>query len=379
MADTYEFRYSNGEGDPGFQYTLGEEWATITLNWGDATTIGNPNRAKIDHFRISSVGNNKPLVIGFNELAVVPEQNAFPKGVLTFCFDDQDATVFNAAAPILDKYRVPATIFTIKEFVGLPGYMTLDQLKTVERIKGWEIAAHAYATSVHTDACTAVTPEMALKDMRQIRDWLTANGFKGRDHLAYPHGYYNKDVLKLARQVFTTARGTVRRTRHETLPPGDPYRVRCLEIFNTDTVAYVKGEIDKCVANKSWLTLLFHIVRTPASALTSWTEADFAEVVAYAAASGAAIRNYGDAVREGIRRGAPQLVERVQTGIATPNHVVADSATAATVPGMSVTFTSNGITDVHQITVCLDVKADGGAATMIGTLRLDGTTNGSAR
>jgi len=375
LADTYEFRYSNGENDPGFQYTLGGEWATITLNWADATTIGSPNRAKLDHFRISSVGNNKALMIDFNELAIVPDQNAYPKGVLTFCFDDQDTTVWSAAAPILDKYRVPATIFTIKDFVGQAGYMTLDQLKAVEREKGWEVAAHAYSTDVHTSAYTAVTPDVALKDMQQIRDWLTANGFKGRDHLAYPHGYYNKDVLKLARQVFTTARGTVRRTRHETLPPGDPYRVRCLEIFNTDTPAYVKGEIDKAVANKSWLILLFHIIRTPASALTSWTQADFADVVAYAAASGAAIRNYGDAVKEGVRKTAPQLLERVQTGIATPNHVVASSTTPATVPGMSVTFTSNSTTDIHQVTVCLDVKADGGAATMLGNLRLDGTTN----
>ena len=309
LADTYEFRYSNGENDPGFQYTLGGEWATITLNWGDANTIGAPNRAKIDHFRISSVANNKTLVIDFNELAVIPQQNAFPNGVITFCFDDQDSTVWTAAAPILDKYRIPATIFTIKEFVAQTGYMTLDQLKTAERAKGWEVAAHAYATAVHTAAYTAVSPDVALRDMQQIRDWLTANGFKGRDHLAYPHGYYDKDVLKIARKVFMTARGTVRRTHHETLPPGDPHRVRCIEVFNTDTPAYIKAEIDKCVANKSWLTLLFHIIRTPASSLTAWTEADFADVVAYAAASGAALRTYGDAIREG-----PAQVDPANTG-----------------------------------------------------------------
>lgn len=219
--------------------------------------MGTPNKAKITRFRLSSVANRKTLVIDFNELSPVPQQTAFTRGVATFCFDDQHESVFSAASPILSKYQVPATFFAIKELVGTSGFMSLGELKDVERRLGWEVAAHAYSETVHGLSYNGVTPAVALADMRAIRDWLTTNGFKGRDHLAYPHGYYNADVLKIAKQVFTTARGMVRRTRHETFPPGDPYRVGCLEVFNTDALAYVKEEIDKSVSSGFWLILLF--------------------------------------------------------------------------------------------------------------------------
>ncbi|GAF47373.1 hypothetical protein RW1_040_00350 [Rhodococcus wratislaviensis NBRC 100605] len=373
ITNSYSWRFSNGEGaGAGWHYTRGGEWCSITLNFGDAVTNGTPDPTAINHFRITVQDNSTALTFDVNEVAIVENQKVYPNGVVTFCFDDQDATVWSAARPALDKYRFPATMFTIREYVGQSGYCTLDQLKTLERDHGWEVAAHADSATVHTASYTGVSDDVALSDMRKIRAWLAENGFKGKDHLAYPHGDYDADTIAQARKVFATARGTVRRTHHETLPPGDPHRVRCIEVLNTDTAATIQAEIDKCVAAGSWLTLLFHVVASPADGLTKYLPADFATIVDYVAASGAAVRTYGDAVTTSIQTAATRPVEKAMASCSASTDTP-DSTTPALVPGMSLTFTSVGPACEYELAVEADIGViTGGTQIFIGSLYVDG-------
>lgn len=375
LTNCYYWTFLGAESSVGFQYTLGGEWAYITLTLSSASVTGSPNLAAIDTIRVRSQDAAAgPVTVWWNEVATVRNSARHPKGAVTICWDDCDASTMDAAA-IMDPYGFPATMFAITEVIGTPGYLTLDQAKSLEAQHGWEVGAHSYTLASHTTGYPAMTDAAALDDMRKNRSWLESNGFRGADVFAWPHGYYDAAKLALARQVYPNARGTVRRTRHETFPPADPYRIRTLEVFNTDTLASIQTEVDRAYANGTWLVLTFHILRTPATAQTSWTSADYAALMAYIAAKGIPVRTMGDALNSDARalgKGAPISTEKAEViGGGFVNGY--DTALwIAPAPRASPTNNSQGLYVQHRVSGDLGGLVHDGAASEI---RLSGATN----
>ena len=60
---------------------------------------------------------------------------------LAITFDDGFIDTFQIALPLLQKYRLPATVFMPPKYVGREGYMALDELKEWQRCGG-EVGAH---------------------------------------------------------------------------------------------------------------------------------------------------------------------------------------------------------------------------------------------
>jgi peptidoglycan/xylan/chitin deacetylase (PgdA/CDA1 family) len=56
-------------------------------------------------------------------------------------FDDGEATVARAAAPILARYHAPAVAYVTSGFVGQPGYVTAAALRELAAA-GWTVGAH---------------------------------------------------------------------------------------------------------------------------------------------------------------------------------------------------------------------------------------------
>ena len=61
--------------------------------------------------------------------------------VVTLTFDDGPRGHVTEVAPLLEKYRFPATFNVVTDKVGKPGFLTWDDIRSLSR-DGFEIASH---------------------------------------------------------------------------------------------------------------------------------------------------------------------------------------------------------------------------------------------
>lgn len=280
---------SNPTGTSSMVLTSGD-WVTITLGWVDAQAQGSPGRSMTDiKFTVADTAGT-PLVLGMQEIALVPDgTSTFPKGVVSICFDDSWQSVWDHARPRLNLYGYAASMYTIQDTVGTAGRVTAAELLTLQEQTGWEIAGHAYLDADHATRYPPMAAAGTLDaDLRNMKQWLVNQGFRGADGTASPGGQYDEPTLKVLRRYFGYHRTTVSRTK-ETFPPGDRYRLRAISTVGPSNGGYPvsnlttasTGVLDLLAANGGWLQLCFHrIIPDVVSAVVTGTTA----VVTFAAA-----------------------------------------------------------------------------------------------
>lgn len=293
-------------------YVVSGEWVTITLNWHDATVTGAPSRSSLGSIRLQATDDNtaNPVTVHCQAIELIPDAaSRFPNGVVSICFDDGWQSAFDYGKPKLDAYGYPASIYTIADIVGTASRVTLPELQAA-RDEGWEIAAHAYADTVHAASYTAVTAATLNSDVASMRGYLVDNGFPGLDGFAYPLGQYGKttdgvSTTALMRQFYSYARTTSSKTK-ETLPPADAYRLRAASDISaaaggrTPTSLTTAGTGDLAVAktNQSWLILVFHKIVTGTAANTlEIKQTDFDSIIDAINSQGIPVRTVGDVIR----------------------------------------------------------------------------------
>lgn len=293
---TSYYQWTIADADPTFaqHYMKGGEWVWVTLGFNEVGVVGTPDRTNITLLRLRSratLGNS--ITVRWGGVALVDESPAFPNGVVSFAYDDSYATHYTEARKALDKHGFTGTFYTICDLIDSgAGWMTTAQLQALDRA-GHEIAAHAYTLADHQTGFHNMTAQAVAEDLRNMRKWLTARGFTGGDHLAYPQGGYNATVLDVAGKFHASAR-TVNRRMLETLRPSDALRLRSFSVSNTDTVATVKSKIDRALANKGWLILTFHSLVTTPTVTNHYSIADHQEIVDYCKSLGIAVQPVGD-------------------------------------------------------------------------------------
>ncbi len=201
--------------------------------------------------------------------------------MISVCFDDSYASQWTMGMPKLAAYGYPATLFTIDEYIGSAGRLTLAQLKALHDRHGWEIGAHSDIAANHSASYTGLTATVLEADIQAQRAWQLARGLRGADGTAYPLGQFGAtsdaaSTMDIVRKYFAYARTTHSRTT-ETFPPADRWRLRATSGISTfaggvtpsSLTTATTGALDKCKANKSWLILVFHDIVTSGVAATS--------------------------------------------------------------------------------------------------------------
>ena len=123
--------------------------------------------------------------------------------IVTLSFDDGLASHYEIAFPILTKYGIRATFFTVGGWLGGSGRMTAAQIREMARY-GQEIGCHSYS---HPDL-TSLSPEQVIEEFAMSKDALQeATGFPVLTH-AYPFGAVNYEVANIAGAFYEAARGT---------------------------------------------------------------------------------------------------------------------------------------------------------------------------
>ena len=271
-------------------YAVDSEWFVVTLNISDAIITGTPNRAAIDKIQLRIKDDSTvPVTVNFNYIGTMPEPTA---GMVTFAFDDGWASQYTEAKKKLSEYGFPAIGYPISGLVDTSGYMTMDQIRELQDIHGWDIGVH------HQTNFTTVSLGEAENLIKQEKRWHLNNGFnRGSDHFAIPNGAFNLNLLKLFRRYFRTAR-TIGTTA-ETFPPADWNRLRILNVIDTTTTASIAAAVDNARTNKYWLILLFHKIVASPTVSTEYSILNFGIVVDDIAIDGIKVKSMTQAIIDG--------------------------------------------------------------------------------
>lgn len=272
------------------------EWQWLEVGFANAEVGGgSPNRATVTAWQLRFTDDSAAAVtVHVNAVGFVPDQSAFPNGVVSITFDDTLVTQRTVAAPLLDRYGFAASAMTIADQVGADAdHLSLAQLRELRELHGWEVAGHAYTATNHNAGFSSLSESALDNELRALKTWLCAYGFGSYDYLAYPRGEFSPLIERYVGKYFSAAR-TIAAVPMQMLPSVNPYRLRSKTVANTTDTSQLTGLVDAAYANKGWLLLTFHSVVATADKSTEYSTANFTTVVDYIASKGIPVRTVGE-------------------------------------------------------------------------------------
>jgi peptidoglycan/xylan/chitin deacetylase (PgdA/CDA1 family) len=191
--------------------------------------------------------------------AWLAQKKELPEGSFLLTFDDGFAGVYEHAATILRELDWSATVFLVSQLIGKDDAWCRSQnpsgatypllsLKLINNMRETGFSFHSH-TRLHPDLTTLAEDELTteLAGSRQDLEDLLDCSIR---YLAYPYGRYNDQVLEAARAAgyeaaFSTQPGF---NRHGV----DPFRIRRLDVFGTDTPDMLSRKIHYGCNDGSW-------------------------------------------------------------------------------------------------------------------------------
>ena len=307
--------------DPSVRWLKDGEWKWVTLPWQSAIVTGSPDLTAVDSLRIRATSaSGTTCQVRLQAMQVIERRPVAAGGIVCFTYDDSYGAQYTIARRDLDKYGWPGTAYTIVSNVqagdgGNSTYLTTVQLQAMRRWSGWEIGPHAYTSTNHNRGMAAATntatgvaygtnPLSAAEldtDIANTVQWLQSNelsdGFVGH---CYPLGRYSTavqrqmahDGLAYARAMTSTA------TSAETMPPADPYAIRCYTLDNTSVLATLQSRVDGVAGHGGLLVFCCHDIVTSPTTSTQFSIANHAALVDYVATKpGIRVMTLGDVMR----------------------------------------------------------------------------------
>lgn len=263
-------------------------WYGLTFNPAFFLSITNtPDWTQVRDFRFrvedKSAGAVTVLLGG---MEFIPTHASYPHGVVSINFDDGYAATDTIAKPKLDAYGFRATAYIIRDLLGTGSYLSQAQLQDLIA-GGWEIEAHANTWVDHNTGFDALDTATASADLQAELAWLKTLRSGRPSVWAYPGGLFTPAMISaVARPLFSAGRTIVQRTL-ETMPLGDPYRLRTFVVANTTAVTpntavgSLEWLVDQAYATGGWLIPTFHNIVTSPTIATEYATASFNTFVDY--------------------------------------------------------------------------------------------------
>lgn len=178
----------------------------------------------------------------------------FDKAYITLTFDDGHRSSYDVGLPIVESAGFTSShyIITGRMQDGFPDYIKTTEILDIQA-RGHEVGAH---TRTHPDLTTLTQGQME-SEIRGSKFDLEAIGIATVTTFAYPLGAFNaivKDVVRASgiEGARTTNGGT-------NLVVQDPYELRRIAGDGVP-LATLKQEVDRAIAQKTWLVFAFHDV-----------------------------------------------------------------------------------------------------------------------
>jgi peptidoglycan/xylan/chitin deacetylase (PgdA/CDA1 family) len=186
------------------------------------------------------------------------------KAMISFTFDDGYASLYTLVRPILNKYKIPATVYIISDYVGQGWAVKWNQLWQLSQAYGWEIGNH---TMNHPDLVGLGDPEV-IAQIRGNHAALQSHGLLNVTAFAPPYGVYDDRVLALVKNdgsLYSSRRAWWDDVPTNDVNTFDQWQLIAFgmdDLTNPMNFTKVKPYIDNAIAGKKWLILMFHDVVT---------------------------------------------------------------------------------------------------------------------
>lgn len=188
-----------------------------------------------------------------NNLQIEFEKLSFDKkierGKVSITFDDGYRTNV-LASKITKKFGMNGTAFIIPQVVGEKGYLTKNDIKLLKN-NGWFISSHEFQpvteVSDHNLKNYLLESKLATKKL---------SNQESSNHFAYPMGKTNPSSISKVKSIFKSAR--IAGGGIETLPVGDIYRIRVVNVLPRLTPEKLFEICKKAILNGDWAVLMFH-------------------------------------------------------------------------------------------------------------------------
>lgn len=146
-----------------------------------------------------------------------------PPRPVILTFDDGYESNYTTLLPILESYGMKATVYMVTNDIGLPGYLTWDELRDMQE-RGIEIGSHTANHQPLTEMdCSRQEEEMRLSKL--LLEW---NGIHTVFSFSYPNGAYDSGMPELLAQngYLTAVTGDAGLNTFQT----DPYLLQRINI-----------------------------------------------------------------------------------------------------------------------------------------------------
>ena len=112
-----------------------------------------------------------------------------PEKPILLTFDDGYADAYTTAFPVLQRYGFQATFYVVTDFVGRPGYLTVEQIREMAAA-GMSFGSH----SVSHLSLTTLSAERLERELSQSRTQLESLLERQVLDLCYPLGRFDQGV-----------------------------------------------------------------------------------------------------------------------------------------------------------------------------------------
>ena len=134
-------------------------------------------------------------VVRLDETLDQQSRNSRARGV-AITFDDGFRDNLTVALPVLEKYRLPITLFVVAGFVGQHGYLSEDDLRELARHPLVTIGAHG----LWHRHFTRLSSDEARQELRESRSRLRNITGRKIDLMAWPFGECDAGLERLSEE-----------------------------------------------------------------------------------------------------------------------------------------------------------------------------------
>ena len=123
--------------------------------------------------------------------------NKKSKRKLLLTIDDGFSSFYNKAWPILKEKKIPFILFVSTREVGLPGYMTWDEIKEISKENYVEIGNHSHSHEYLVNENAETIKEDLSKSIELFKKNLGTNS----PFFSYPFGEYSLEFKEIVKSL----------------------------------------------------------------------------------------------------------------------------------------------------------------------------------
>lgn len=128
-------------------------------------------------------------------MRVLHGKGTLPEKPIILTFDDGYEDNYTEMLPILEAHNMTAVVYVITNEIGKPGYLTLEQIKDMQK-RGIEIGSH---TADHL-SLKLLDNDLRLHEIRNSKIFLEWSGLETIYSFSYPNGAYTPEIIEMLKQ-----------------------------------------------------------------------------------------------------------------------------------------------------------------------------------